>query len=119
MATENHHHPHPGSMPVEEAIEATANWRSYLSSSNSEFNLQSFWISIDKIKSLLEHHPDADGIRVYLGLENAANPTSFKIVTVPTQNRVDVIELSNGESIVLPPPIYCPPVCPTGCILNG
>jgi len=119
MATENNQNPHPGSMPVAEAIEATKNWRTYLASSNNEFDLRSFWISIDKIKTLLKHNPDADGIRIYLGLENAEDPTSFKFVTVSTQNQVDVVELSNGESDIAPPPIYCPPFCPTGGVLNG
>lgn len=116
MANEHHH---PGSSSVAEAAEATANWRTYLAASNSEFNLQSFWISIDKIKKMLEHNPDADGIRMYMGLNDAANPTSFKIVTVTTKHKQDVVELPDGESIIDPPPIYCPPICPTGGALNG
>jgi len=118
MPTEHEHH-HPGSPSVEEAIEATKNWRTYLAESNSEFDLKSFWISIDKIKSLLEHNPDADGIRTYLGLENAADPTSFKFVTVTTKNEVDVVELPDGKPDVIVKHLYCPPVCPTGGVLNG
>ena len=118
MAIQNDHNPH-ASMPVKEAIEATANWRAYLTASNNPFDLKSFWISIDKIKDLLERNPDADGIRIYLGLENAADPTSFKFVTVSTKDGADVVKLPNGESDVTPPPIYCPPFCPTGGVLNG
>ena len=116
MANEHHHH---GSSSVAEAAKATANWRAYLEASNNEFNLQSFWISIDKIKSLLEHNPDADGVRVYMGLNDAADPTSFKIVTVTTKHKQDVVEGRHGELIMDPPPIYCPPICPMGGVLNG
>ncbi len=119
MANEHHHHQHPGLISVSEAVKVTANWREYLSSSNNEFNLRSFWIDIDKIKSLLERNPHADGLRVYLGLKDAADPTSFKFVTVPTHHKEDVVELPNGEPNMDPPPIYCPPICPMGGVLNG
>lgn len=115
MAIENNQN--PGS--VEEAIEATTNWRTYLSSSNSEFDLKSFWISIDHIKKLLEHNPDADGVRTYLGLEDPADPTSFKFVTLTTREGIDVVERPDGKSNVIVKHLYCPPVCPTGGVLNG
>lgn len=118
MATENNQN--PGSTPIKDAIEATTNWRTYLSASKSEFDLKSFWMSIDTIKSLLEQTPDADGIRIYLGLENAEDPTSFKFVTVSTKDQKDVFELPDGKPCSPPPPpIYCPPYCPTGSPLNG
>lgn len=120
MANEyDHHHSHQGSMPVEEAIEAAGNWRAYLDASNSGFDLKSFWISMEHIKNILEHNPDADGIRTYLGLEDPADPASFKFVIVPTKHGIDVVERHNGKSNVAPPPIYCPPICPTGGVLNG
>lgn len=119
MATENNHPPHPGSISVELAAEFTSNWRTYLAASNNEFDLKSFWISIEHIKSLLAHNPDADGMRVYLGLSDPENPTSFKFVTVTTKHQEDVIELPDGAPNLIPPPVYCPPVCPTGGVLNG
>src|ERR1700749_3842867 len=117
MATENHDHPSPPS--VEEAIKATTNWRDYLESSNGAFDLKSFWISIDHIQKLLEHNPDADGIRTYLGFKDASDPTSFQFVTLSTKKGVDVIERPDGKSDVILKHLYCPPICPTGGVLNG
>jgi hypothetical protein len=117
MATENNQH--PGSIPVELAVEYTTNWRTYLSSSNEAFDLQSIWVSIDKIKSLLEHNAGADGLRVYMGLEDPADATSIKIVMVPTKNEQDVVELEDGRPNVIDQLIYCPPICPVGSPLNG
>jgi len=112
MATENHNNPHPGSIPVDLAVEFTTNWRTYLSSANSDFVLQSFWVNIESIKSLLHHNPNADGLRFYMGLENPADPTSVKIVCIPTENNNDILDPVDQ----LTP---CPPYCPTGGPLNG
>jgi hypothetical protein len=119
MANEHHNHPHPGSISVQEAIDATTNWRTYLSSSNGEFQLRSFWGSIDKIKSVLEKNPNADGLRFYLGLKDASDPTSVKIVLVPTENEQDVLELGDGRANTVDGFGPCPPVCVGGGSLNG
>jgi hypothetical protein len=119
MATENNYLPHPGSIPVDLAVEFTTNWRTYLSSANGDFALQSFWVNIESIKSLLQHNPNADGLRFYMGLDNPADPTSVKIVLVSTEDEKDVLVLESGKSNAIDNLTPCPPMCPTGSLLNG
>jgi hypothetical protein len=120
MANEHEHQPHPGSIPVDLAVEYTTNWRTYLSSSNGDFNMRSFWVNIESIKSILQHNPDADGLRFYMGLSNPADPTSLKIALVSTLNGEDVLVLENGQSNVIDELPPCPPACVGGGgLLNG
>jgi hypothetical protein len=119
MATENNHgYDGFNSIPLEKGIELAKNWRTYLSSSNSEFQTKSFWIDIRTIQAILNNSPEADGIRGYIGLEDTNDPANIKIVLVGTKDNQDIIDLPYNEDPIHDFVSTCPPVCPTGSPLN-
>lgn len=118
-----------GTIPVATAIELTANWRTYLKISEETFHVQSFLIPIINFKNILLYNPDAEGVRAYIGLESATDPTSAKLVLVPVVDGHDVPYLSGSGNTadgtttdgisnaydVTPP---CPPQCPVDSIFS-
>jgi len=112
---------------VTEAVRLTTNWRTYLADSECDFQTKAFLIPIASIKNLLATNPDAQGVRAYLGLNDADDAMSGKLVLVPVVDGEDVIFLpgSNGDpdeeddSNVYDRVSTCPPVCPSANELNS
>jgi hypothetical protein len=126
MSTENDPNQPEGTIPVNEAITLTANWRTFLANSNQEFITRAFLIPIINFKNILLHNPDAEGVRAYIGLEDATDATTAKLVLVPVTNGEDVPILyrdgnggpgSEEQVNIFDLTRQCPPYCPTG-ILN-
>jgi hypothetical protein len=112
---------------VTEAVRLTTNWRTYLAESECDFQTKAFLIPIESITNLLATNPDAEGVRAYLGLNDAQDAMSGKLVLVPVVDGEDVIFLpgSNGDpdeeddSNVYDRVITCPPNCPPDNELNS
>jgi len=123
MTTPNTSNGPEGTIPVEHAIELTANWRKYLATSEPDFVAQSFFVPIIDFVNILKHNPDAEGVRVYLGLEEANDPMSAKLVLVPVSRGHDVVHLDHGNGGELSSNVWdltkvCPPICPVASVLN-
>lgn len=87
-----------GKISVSEAAELTANWRTYVTTSGQAFTTRGFLIPITSVKDLIDQNQDADGVRVYLGLSDATDPNSGKIVLVPVVDGNDVLFIpGSGE----------------------
>jgi len=129
MTTQNSSNGPEGTIPVATAIELTANWRTYLASSDQSFIAQSFLVPIINLKNILEFNPDAQNVRVYLGLEDATDPATAKLIFVPVSNGQDIVYLpseNNGgsqdgnesKSNVFDFTTQCPPICPVKSLLS-
>jgi hypothetical protein len=127
MPTTNDELPEGGrKITVTEAVRLTTNWRTYLSESECDFQTKAFLIPIASIKNLLATNPEAEGVRAYLGLNDAEDAMSGKLVLVPVVDGEDVIFLpgSNGDpdeeddSNVYDRSSMCPPVCAPANELN-
>lgn len=110
-----------GSIPVTQAAEWTANWRAHVTASNQAFNKHAFLIPIECIKNILLYNENAEGIRAYLALETAGDPTTPKLVLVPVVNGDDVVNqpADNTKSNVYNHTAHCPPNCSTDGPLNS
>src|ERR1700743_3437468 len=82
MATEDPTSP-DGTVPVSQALVMTANWRAYLDASGSDFNVRSYYIPIISLQNLLKYNPDAEGVRVYIGLGDTEDMTSTNLLFTP------------------------------------
>jgi hypothetical protein len=109
-----------GTIPVDEAIAMTQNWRAYLEGSKQNFSAKSYLIPIIDFKNILKYNPDAESVRAYIGLENVNDPMSSKLILVPIVGGKDVIYKSTGDNSELSSEadsnIYdltrvCPPYC--------
>jgi hypothetical protein len=108
-----------GTIPVDQAIQLTANWRTYLATSGQAFVGQSFLIPISNFQNILQYNPDADGVRAYIGLPDPADPTTAQLLLVAVKNGQDVVYLpgDDGEANSDGSNVYdfskiCPPYCP-------
>ena len=128
MPTTNDELPEGGrKITVTEAVRLTTNWRTYLFESECDFQAKAFLIPIASIKNLLATNPEAEGVRAYLGLNDADDAMSGKLVLVPVVDGEDVIFLpgSNGDpdeeddSNVYDRGTPCPPMCSLPNELNS
>ncbi|HTH83279.1 MAG TPA: hypothetical protein VL490_10110 [Mucilaginibacter sp.] len=119
-----------GTIPVAEATRLTANWRAYLQVSKQAFATHAFLLPIIDFKNILQYNPDAEGIRAYIGLDDANDPTSAKMILVPVVNGQDVCYLpkppgaslgddDDDTSNTYDVSTTCPPECPDKSPLNG
>lgn len=112
---------------VTEAVRLTTNWRTYLAELECDFQTKAFLIPIESIKNLLTTNPDAEGVRAYLGLNDADDAMSGKLVLVPVVDGEDVIFLPGSnvdpdeedDSNVYDRSIVCPPYCAPANELNS
>jgi hypothetical protein len=112
-----------GTIPVEEAVKRTENWRVYLESSKQDFNVRSYLIPIASYQNLLNNNPTAEAVRVYIGLADPTDPKTSQVFLVPivdgheqlfqgTQpGTVGGLGSSNVYDLTTP--------CPPGCDDNG
>jgi hypothetical protein len=121
MSTNNLNDSPEGTIPVDQAVQLTANWRTYLATSGQAFVTQSFLVPIIDFKNILEHNPDAQSVRAYIGLADPTDPLSAQLLLVPVSEGQDVVYLpqghGNSESTTLKSNVYdlttaCPPICP-------
>ena len=125
MSSNNLNDSPEGTIPVDQAIQLTANWRDFLATSGQAFVAQSFLIPIINFQNILLYNPDAESVRAYIGLEDPTDPTTAQLLLVPVSGGQDVVTLplplgdGSGDGNVGDPPsnIYdfttvCPPVCP-------
>lgn len=75
-----------GTIPVKDAKNGVENWEAYLESSNQKFNVKSYEIPIVSFQNLLGNNPDAESVKIYIGLANSEDPTSSQIYMVPIIN---------------------------------
>ncbi|MFD0793494.1 hypothetical protein ACFQZX_07680 [Mucilaginibacter litoreus] len=121
-----------GTIPVKDAETMIANWQSFLNSNNPDFIAQSFLTPIISFQNLLKYNPDAESVRIYIGLENAADPLSAKLMFIPVVNGKEVrtltaqtgtdtsseeIDEADGDANPDQSNVYdltnaCPPACP-------
>jgi len=87
-----------GTVPVPQAMQMTANWRTYLESSQQVFNVRSYLIPIIDFKNILKNNPDAEAVRAYIGLTDAADPATSQLLLVPIVNGKEIIHLSTGDN---------------------
>jgi len=114
-----------GSIPLNNAIDLTANWRKYLASSKQTFATHSFLIPFVSFTNIVLYNQGAEGVRAYIGLEDPTDPTTAKLVLVPVVNGQDVPILHNltGDEDSIQSNVFdlsssCPPLCPVGSPLN-
>ncbi|MBD1395325.1 hypothetical protein [Mucilaginibacter glaciei] len=110
-----------GTIPVNDAITLTRNWRTYLAASQQGFIAQSFSIPIVDFQNILTYNPDAEAVRAYIGLESATDPLSAKLVLVPVVDGQDVLFIDTttpggvggdpNSSNVYDLTNVCPPTC--------
>ena len=119
MSSNNLNDSPEGTIPVDQAIQLTANWRAFLATSGQAFVAQSFLIPIINFQNILLYNPDAEGVRAYIGLADPADPASAQLLLVPVKNEQDVVyfPLGNGGdgengSNVYDLSTLCPPHCP-------
>lgn len=90
-----------GTIPVEQAYEWAANWRSYLERSGQAFAIRSFLLPIVDFQNILLNNPDAESVRAYIGLESADDPMAANLMLVPVVDGQDVpvlpVEADSGE----------------------
>ena len=117
-----------GTIPVQYAIDLTTNWRTYIKTSGQAFATHGFLIPIIAFQNILAYNPNAEGVRAYIGLDDATDPNSGKLVLVPVVDGKDVCYLpksitglggdgdddSNTYDITQP----CPPICDCDSLLN-
>ncbi|AMR33639.1 hypothetical protein A0256_20500 [Mucilaginibacter sp. PAMC 26640] len=101
-------------IPLANAIAMAANWRTYLAAADPEFVGRSFLIPIASIKHLVDHNEDAESVRAYIGLEDATDLSSAKLIMVAIVDGNEVHTLPGGASNVVDLAIVCPPHCPVG-----
>jgi hypothetical protein len=124
MSNQNNQSTEPeGTIPVDEAIAMTQNWRGYLKESDQKFLAKSYLIPIIDFKNILKYNPDAESVRAYIGLENVNDPMSSKLILVPVAGGKDVIFKSTGDNPELSSEtnsnIYdLTTVCPPDCNVN-
>jgi len=124
MTTPNSSNGPEGTIPVSTAIELTANWRTYLASSQQAFVGESFFVPIINFVNILKYNPDAEGVRAYIGLSDPTDPTSAQLLLVPVNQGQDVVSIPNygndGDdgSNVFDMTTICPPVCPLPSVLS-
>jgi hypothetical protein len=131
MSTENNSSNDPeGTIPVGQAAQMTANWRNYIETSGQEFAINAFLIPIINLQNILKYNPDAEGVRAYLGLIDATDPSTVQLVLVPVvdgndvpylplQNGADGILQGGGGSNTYDYTKTCPPVCSKERTLNS
>ncbi|GAA4339809.1 hypothetical protein GCM10023149_50770 [Mucilaginibacter gynuensis] len=111
-----------GTIPVPDAEQWAKNWRTFLETSKQPFQTRSFLLPIYDFQNIIKFNPTADGVRAYIGLEDPADPTSAKLMLVPTVDGKDVpfIEgngkdvAEGGQSNVYDLSGACPPNCGPG-----
>jgi hypothetical protein len=110
-----------GTIPVDQAVELAANWRTYLSTSGQDFVAQSFLIPIINFQNILKYNPEASSVRAYIGLSDPTDPLSAQLLLVPVSEGQDIVYLPkghrDGDSATLQSNVYdlttvCPPSCP-------
>jgi len=118
-----------GTIPVPQAMQMTANWRTYLAATEQDFNVRSYLIPIISFQNLLLNNPDAEAVRLYIGLTNETDPTTSQLLLIPIVNGQEVPYLPGADKGInendddCDSNIYdlsgpCPPQCSTGTTLD-
>lgn len=79
-----------GSIPVAEANFMIANWKAFVDDPTSHFEGRSFLTPIASFTNIVQFNPDAESVRVYIGLEVPGDPSSAKLVFIPVVNGKEV-----------------------------
>ncbi|TWR24503.1 hypothetical protein FPZ42_15495 [Mucilaginibacter achroorhodeus] len=79
-----------GSIPVIEADQMIANWKAFLADQEPDFDIRSFLIPIASFTNIVQFNPDAEAVRVHIGLEIADDPTSAKLIFIPVVDGKEV-----------------------------
>jgi hypothetical protein len=112
-----------GTINVDEAIQMAKNWRIYLENSGQAFDVRSWLVPRLSYESLLKNNPTMEAVRAYIGLRDAADPTSSQILLVPVVDGKDQLFQgtqgggvggNDGDSNVYDMTQACPPNCGSG-----
>jgi len=109
----------PNTISLEEGIAITTNWRNFMENLRASPNyIRAFFIPIDDIKYLLQltEKFGGQGVRAYIGLGKADDPTSAKLAIVPTEGPepgADILDIPNDnlESTIFDFTQPCPQAC--------
>ncbi|RFZ84085.1 hypothetical protein DYU05_00140 [Mucilaginibacter terrenus] len=110
-----------GTIPVQDGVNWTTNWRTYLDQSDNDFHIQYFNIPIVDFQNILTFNPGAESVRAYIGLTDATDPMTAKLILVPVVDGHDVIVVhpdlgggvaGDGQSNIYDMTQACPPNCP-------
>lgn len=111
----------PGTIPVPDAVRMANNWKVYLDKSAQAFITESFLVPIVAFQNILLYNPTAEGVRVYIGLEDSEDPNSAKLILVPVVDGKEVPYLpepktegtvgGDGSSNTYDMTHPCPPEC--------
>jgi len=90
-----------GSIQVADAEQMIANWRQYVSNPANHFNGHSFYTPIASFANIVQFNPNAEAVRVYIGLETPGDPASAKLIYIPIVNghQVRRIEMPQGGGV--------------------
>ncbi|RFZ90305.1 hypothetical protein D0C36_21135 [Mucilaginibacter conchicola] len=116
-----------GSIPVLEADQMIANWKAYVADPANHFEVRSFLTPIASFTNIVQFNPDAESVRVHIGLEVADDPTTARLIFIPVVDGHEVrriimpqgqpgsgVEVENGDgsqSNTYDMTKACPPVC--------
>jgi hypothetical protein len=124
MSTENTSLNDPdGTIPVDVAKAWAQNWRTFIATNNPDFITRSFLIPIIDFQNILLYNPNAEAVKAFIGLENATDPLTAKLMLVPVSNNeeIHIVPLVGGSAGDTQSNVYdltkaCPPECPPSVV---
>jgi hypothetical protein len=105
-------------IPLQEAITETTNWRNWITPHMNNDIIRAFFIPIQDIIELAKMHEEAVGVRAYLMLPDPQQIGTVKIAIVPvTKDGKDILtkknETSDEQSTIYDFTQPCPHLCDT------
>jgi hypothetical protein len=125
MSDQNNYGPYPDTITLEQGVDFTTNWRNYMEAQGGGDFIQAFYIPLDDIMNLsaITQQYQGQGVRAYIGLEKANDPSTAKLVLVPTSGPepgADVLQTpETGDSTIFDFTSPCPSACDVGSPLFG
>ena len=105
-------------IPLQQAILETTNWRNWIQPYMHDHIIRAFYIPIQDIIELAKMHEDVEGVRAYLMLPDPQQIATLKVAIVPvTKEGKDILrkksETSDEQSTIYDFTQPCPHLCDT------
>jgi hypothetical protein len=105
-------------IPLQQAILETTNWRNWIQLHMNDHIIRAFYIPIQDIIELAKMHEDVEGVRAYLMLPDPQQIATVKVAIVPvTKDGKDILrkknETSDEQSTIYDFTQPCPHLCDT------
>jgi hypothetical protein len=106
-------------IPLQQAILETTNWRNWIQPHMNDHIIRAFYIPIQDIIELAKMHEGVEGVRAYLMLPDPQQIATVKVAIVPvTKDGKDILR-KKSDTIDEQSTIYdftqpCPHLCDTG-----